>query len=235
MATLIKTPTEMARHDMANGNWRNCGSASSATAYSGMGSSTSDGKTYYRGLLDFDVSAIPSTATISNATLKIYITGGSDTSSKGYYRTKLINKSWTSSRPSWGGGATSGNTTANYLDTTIDGIYLGITGAGFYTFDVTSLLQKWVTAQSSYYGIAIVSFAETTDASNGHTMDGYNKFASLKYIANVLYSGGSSYYPLLTVTYTVTKPVVFNGKEISTIKFNGNAVTSLIFNGTKVF
>jgi len=234
MATLTKTPTEMARHDMANGNWRNCGSASSSTAYSGVGSSTSDGKTYYRCLVNFDISAIPSTATISSATLKLYITGGTAASTQGSYRTKLINQSWTSAKPSWGGGATSGNTTSGYLDST-NGTYNTITGAGFYTFNVTTLLQKWVAAKSSYHGIAIISHTESTDSSTGCVMDGVNSFASMKYIANVLYSGGSSYYPLLTVTYTTTKPVVFNGNEVSTIKFNGNTVTSLVYNGTKIF
>lgn len=233
MATLTKTPTQMARHDLANGNWRNCGGSSSSSAYSGVGSSTADGKTYYRGLMNFDISSIPATATINSASLKFYVTGGTNTSAKAYFRAKLINKSWTSAKPSWGSGATSENHTSNYILTTNSG-YAGVTGAGFYTIDITaSLMSTWVKNQSSYYGLALVADNETTDSSTGYIMDGA-KIASLKHVAHMTYSGGSSYYPTLTVNYTPIN-IGFNGNQVSTIKFNGNTVTSLVYNGTKIF
>lgn len=232
MANLQTTATELARHDMANGNWRNCGGSSSSTAYSGVGSSTADGKTYYRTLVNFDISSIPSTAIVSMAQLKVYVTGGSSTTGTGYYRTRLITQRWTSAKPSWGGGATSGNHESDYIG--INDTYLSITGAGYYRFDVTAILQEWIKNPNKYYGIAITSFTESTDPSTGYVMDGYNTFASLKYIAGMTYSGGSAYYPLLGVEYTPPN-IIFNGNQVSTIKFNGNTVTSLIYNGTKIF
>ena len=232
MSNLTVSSNQMARHDLANGNWRNCGSSSSSNAYSGVGSSTTDGNTYYRGLMNFDISSIPSTSTVSLAQLKVYVTGGSNTTAKGYYRTRLITKSWTSAKPSWGGGATSGNHTADYVG--MEGVYLGITDSGYYRFDVTSIIQEWVKNPSKYYGIALTSFTESTNSSTGYVKDGYNKFASLKHIAGMGYSGGSAYYPVLAVEYT-TPTIKFNGNQVTSIKFNGNAVTSLIYNGTKLF
>src|SRR3990167_1903931 len=163
----------------------------------------------WKALVKFDVSQIPSNATVTSATLNLYINavyGSPGTVS--FYR---LLRNWVENITTWNiydtgaswstAGTGSGT---DYVSTAVliqdPGVALGVK-----TFDLTSQVQSWVSVSQSNYGLLLTNSIATT----------YYNFSSSE---NTM----TSQRPKLTVTYTVpagdtTPPVLSNGSPTGSL------------------
>lgn len=100
---------------------------------------------YYHILLQFDLSSIPTGATINSAKLELYRYYGTDSASALEVGAYQVTSDWTEdvtwdSRPNW--SETPESTTTIY-------------GNDWYQWDLTSLTQKWVSGAVHNYGVAL--------------------------------------------------------------------------------
>ena len=162
-----------------SGGTENPSGASSTADYLRVGFKTASGN--YRTLIKFDLSSIPTGATITSADLKLYYHayGGA----AGYpldisvYRTTV----------DWNEGYLSWSKAENYNSFSYDtATIIAGGGAGYKTWDITSLVQNWVDGTYSNYGILL-----RAPTQSGSTI--YRQFRSKEYGSNV---------PKLVVTYT---------------------------------
>ncbi len=124
-----------------------------------------------RPILKFDVSSIPTSTTISSATLFVY---SYDTAqvrgSFNFYGLYPVTRSWTESQVTWNIAATGINWTTpggDYTATTADATAYKQASAGvWYAFDVTGRVQGWVTTPAGNYGWVL----KVTDE-NQHNQD----------------------------------------------------------------
>jgi hypothetical protein len=103
----------------------------------------------------FDLSSIPSSATVSEATLRLFYDGcdfGPDEVDVGIYKVK---SSWTESTLSW-------NTQPSFVGIAEDVMSLACAGAtGVYVeWDITDLVQDWVSGSASNRGVVVKAAAE---------------------------------------------------------------------------
>ncbi len=134
----------------------------------------------------FDVSGISSTSTVTSAKLRLFgntFSGGNETQNVSVFR---VNNNWVESQATWlnratatpwnnaGGdyvGTTGTQATNAYSVTTISG---GPTGQWF-EFDVTNLVQEWVSGTHVNQGMMLVGSAPASfvyrqsEATNGNT------------------------------------------------------------------
>ena len=114
-----------------------------------------------RALIEFDVSAIPTNAVITNATLRMPAISGSADFNIGAYR---LTESWVEGDGTAGSGATwnersdgvAWNSDGGDFDATaVDTIAASTTGNN--DLDITSLVQNWVNGTSANYGVLLGS------------------------------------------------------------------------------
>ena len=102
-----------------------------------------------RSFIKWNLSGIPSGATINSATLSVYVTGWSSGS------TRIVaiahpNSNWSENTIKW-----------NNMPSTGDAITSGsLTGIGRHTFDVTDAVNDWVDGSRSNYGVVLQSSSE---------------------------------------------------------------------------
>ena len=154
-----------------------------------------------RSLLKFDLSSIPSNATITSASFSLVKTGGSNTSAN--VNVHRITADWTE-----GTGTCSGSTGVSNYSQRLSGTNWGTAGGDFnasveavtsvgsnatYSWSVANLVQNWVNGTDANYGL-LLKYA-TEGFSNQKT------FGSRE-------NSTASNRPVLSVTYTV--PVISN-------------------------
>ena len=143
----------------------------------------------WRGLVNFDLSSIPSGAIITSATLKLAKVGGSSNNLEiGVY--SLTNQ-WSDAYVTWNrrlSGVVWSNAGGDYNSTLISSTIVGSSNVT-YSWDVTSTVQNWVSGTVTNYGLIMKGLSSTT----------YTKyFASL--------DGSTNDYPTLYITYEYFDP-----------------------------
>ena len=109
-----------------------------------------------RGLVKFDVTSIPTSTTITRATLYLYsyqVTG-----STGAYGAYPLTRTFTDTGATWNtyDGTNAWTTAGGDFNTTADGTSAKQSVAGvWYAFDVTSRVQQWIATPSANYGWVI--------------------------------------------------------------------------------
>jgi hypothetical protein len=109
-----------------------------------------------RGLVKFDVTSIPTSTTITRATLYLYsyqVAGSS-----GYYGAYPLTRAFTDTTATWNtyDGTNAWTTAGGDFNSTADGTSAKQSVAGvWYAFDVTSRVQQWITTPSANYGWVI--------------------------------------------------------------------------------
>jgi hypothetical protein len=183
---------------------RNTGSGENNTNY---GSGTTMRVEYSRwnawdefSLVKFDLSSIPSGATITSATLKLVKTGG-DTGAKNLAAHRLT-KNWVESQTTWNIYST-GNNWTNILNVTSD--YAAATATtsvsanATYSWDVTSDVQNFVDAVHTNYGwLMRYPFDSNTDDGVG---------TAFSFIFGTSENATSGNRPVLTVEYSAAPTI----------------------------
>jgi CshA-type fibril repeat protein len=158
-----------------------------------------DGTGIDRLLIRFDLSSIPSSATITSATFSLVKTGLNNTSQT--VNVHRITNDWTEGT----GGCMGTNGVANWNTrmtglswTTAGGDFdataiasVAVVGNATYNWSVTSLVQDWVSGTYSNYGLIVKYATETVDAEK--------EFAASE-------NPTTANRPKLTVTYTLPGP-----------------------------
>jgi Zn-dependent metalloprotease len=108
-----------------------------------------------RTFLEFDLSSIPSSATVSEATLRLFYDGcdfGPDEVDVGIYE---VMGSWTESTLSW-------NTQPSFAWVAEDIVGLGCAGAtnAYVQWDITGLAQDWVSGSAPNHGMVVKAIDE---------------------------------------------------------------------------
>lgn len=205
LATVTKViqPTDGKDTYMQSGTNANNNFGSSQTF--GVGCvATTDSKV--RGLIQFDLSSIPSDAQISKADLKLYYLTGGNTSALMDVSIHKVNRNWLEGTGN--GTATSDGATWNKYDgvtawTSSGGEFNAIpestqrmanATSGFYTWDIKNLTQSWITGTPNH-GILIKGSIESNT-----TTPTFRQFYSSEY-SNI------NYKPQLVVTYTTNDQV----------------------------
>ena len=104
-----------------------------------------------RGLLKFDLSAIPANATISSATLYLYENGNKTGQTTYIYR---VTSDWTESTVTWNTWSTPGG---DFDSSTAYFAYLPEQGNCMVTLDITNLVQTWSRGTHPNYGLMLYS------------------------------------------------------------------------------
>jgi hypothetical protein len=134
-----------------------------------------------RSLAKFDVSGIPAGTPISNARLYLYLWSSCDIGERNHWVTAYrVTSSWSSSSVTW-------NTQPGYGEAYGSALVPSRTW-GWYSIDVTDLLQKWVDGTASNYGLVLRSNESSGDDS------ARLGFLTMNY-------GGTSLDPFIHVTY----------------------------------
>jgi hypothetical protein len=164
----------------------NYGSETRVTVgYDRSGCSGSVGGGVSRGLVSFDLSSIPASATISDAKLHLYFVtscyyyGHSQDRTVTTYR---ADADWSESSVTW-------NNRPGYAEA-YGSASVGVTysGLGWHSFDVTDLVGRWVNGSFSNHGLMVR--APETSGSDFARLQFYSRDRS-----------GTSYDPYLEVTY----------------------------------
>jgi hypothetical protein len=104
-----------------------------------------------RGLLKFDLTSIPSNATITGATLYLYERGNKTGQTTYVYR---VTSNWNESSATWDAWSTPGgdfDASTSYLS------YLPDQNNCMLTMDIANLVQAWVSETYSNYGLLLYS------------------------------------------------------------------------------
>jgi hypothetical protein len=134
-----------------------------------------------RGLVKFDISGIPAGTPIAHARLYLYLWNSCDIGERTHWVTAYrVTSGWSSSSVTW-------NTQPGYGEAYGAALIPSRTW-GWYSFDVTGLLQKWVNGTASNYGLALRS-----NESSG------NDSARLGFLT--MNYDGTSLDPFIDVTY----------------------------------
>ncbi|MHC4739706.1 MAG: DNRLRE domain-containing protein, partial [Planctomycetota bacterium] len=145
-------------------------------------------------IIKWDLSSIPTDATVTEATLYLYlvVTGGDSTYNMGVHKMINVNPvisalTWNTydGTNSWTGG---GNGGQNDIATAEDIPAVNNTLNEYKTWSVTNMVADWVSAPSGNYGMMV-------NADTGATIDSQRLFASTD-------DSDSSVRPKLIVTYT---------------------------------
>ena len=106
-------------------------------------------RTLDRSLLRFDLSSVPAEATVLSASFRAYLVQSSSTPPTLNVELKQINTAWEEMTVTW-------NTPLDY--TGMDNVLAVGMAAGYYSWDVTSLVQTWLSSDAgSNYGLALWS------------------------------------------------------------------------------
>ncbi len=112
-----------------------------------------------RALLQFNISSIPSTDTILNATVKVYLEAATGSSNITISVYRIISP-WTESGASWNNRTNSSlwsSAGGDYEITKIDSkIFLNSSG-NYYNFTITKLARNWLNGTYNNYGIILIA------------------------------------------------------------------------------
>lgn len=147
--------------------------------------------------LNFDLTAIPEHATVTNAELLFYRIGdyyGYDMD--GTYEAHLINESWTSSTATWE------NLSTSYEQTVIASLDYTRGTTGWFDFDVTDATAGLVANPSENLGFMILIDFVLNSSTNGHI----SKIHSSE-------SSEESLQPKIVVEYTATPIITDNAPD----------------------
>ena len=111
-----------------------------------------------RAFVQFDLSSIPSSATVSEATLRLFY-DGCDSDPDVDVGIFEVMSSWAESTLSW-------NTQPSFAGSAEDIVSLACAGAtGVYVeWDITGLVQDWVSGSASNHGVAMKAVEEVGDS-----------------------------------------------------------------------
>jgi hypothetical protein len=117
----------------------------SSSAGSNYGTATTlQVRSGYTSLLQFNLAPVPTGTTVAKATLRVYV---DSVTTAGSFNVKPVNAAWTETGVTW--------TSAPALGTAVAGpISVGTTGQ-FIVVDVTSLVQGWLNAPATNFGLAL--------------------------------------------------------------------------------
>jgi hypothetical protein len=133
-----------------------------------LGVGRPSGRTLYRSLLRFDLSAIPDGATVLDASFRAYLVQSSGSHFTHNVELKRIDTAWDEMTVTW-------NTPLEYTE--LDNVLAVGTLAGYYGWDVTSLVQGWMSGvDGANHGLALWSEDEAavdwrSFASRENTLD----------------------------------------------------------------
>ena len=112
-----------------------------------------------RGIIRFDTASIPTTATLTKATLWLYSYDATQTKgSSGFYGAYPLTKDWTEAGVTWSttNGSAGWTTPGGDFDATPDGTSRKQgTASTWYNFDVSNRVQTWITAPAGNFGWVI--------------------------------------------------------------------------------
>jgi len=147
-------------------------------------------------IIKWDLSAIPTSATVTEATLYLYQTSSGGDSSYDVPVHKIVNVNpiistctWNTydGTNSWTGGSDGGQGDADAAEDTPS---LNSANNEYKTWSVTNMVQDWVTAPSSNYGMLV-------NSDDVASADSWRYFASTE-------DGNTPYRPKLIVSYTTS-------------------------------
>lgn len=174
-------------------------------------------------LVRFDVSSIPSSATVISATLELCLVGTRNGAVDKTLNLHEVTGSWTEgSGTGVDGQAVSGvnwNTRPSNNSTSLDGKVVGSSAGTWYAFNIKDLTQAWINGSKANNGIILM---EDAPSSSSGTKD----FASSEYATvsqrpklTVIYSSGTTPTPTPTATPTpTTGPTPTSGVPTSGLK-----------------
>ncbi|MBI5001016.1 MAG: tandem-95 repeat protein [Euryarchaeota archaeon] len=154
--------------------------------------------TYYKTLLQFDLSSIPPGSRVTAATLGLYQSSQLNTAgvTVGVYR---LTRSWTEGTGTYtstGDGATWNTYNGVSAWTTPGGDYAATqyasvvqTTSGWYTFDVRQLFDEWTYGTYANFGLALVGVSGSSN--------NWKEYWSSDYVT------GPTFRPYVTITYTI--------------------------------
>ncbi len=143
-----------------------------------------------RGLVQFNLSAIPSNAIIDSASLMMYHNTNSGSEIINIYR---INRAWTETGSTWStyNGTNNWTTAGGDFDTTVySTLNVGATTNVYKNWNIKSLAQAWTSGSLANYGLMMRRYPEVASGS----------FKDMKFSPR---EGSSSEYPKLYVAYRV--------------------------------
>jgi hypothetical protein len=146
--------------------WMNAGDWPNSTFDYGIlvGNSPESSFRAMRGLVMFDLSSIPSDATIINATLHLHLRGSNPADpSDMVITTYRITRPWAEMEATW-------NNTASACGKSYGSAAVGVWPLHFY-FDVRELVERWVTGTSNYGLMLIGAESGPTDFRVFHTKE----------------------------------------------------------------
>lgn len=179
-----------------------------------------------RGLIQFDLSAIPNNAEITSASLRLQKIGGKNGSHN--LSVHRITSAWTEGTGGCSdgtkGNATWNRRTTNTAWTTAGGDFentaaatIAVSSNGTYTWGITNLVQNWVNGTNPNYG-ALLKF--TTESGGDEEKD----FATREHstVAN---------RPRLILSYTIPVTATVNVVDVSCFGGNNGSLTANVIGG----
>lgn len=155
---------------------------------------SSDGTELYRSLVQFDLSSIPSGSVINSATLSLYCDEEASSTDDNVWVHRAT-ASWSESTATWN-NQPSHEATASAVTT--------ITGLGWFSWDIKSLVQGWVNGSFPNYGMKLIG--EETDTGSW----------------KIFYSSDVGVYPTLRPKLTIT----YNRYPVASSPTPGGASTT---------
>ncbi|MAG32028.1 MAG: hypothetical protein CL908_14190 [Deltaproteobacteria bacterium] len=133
-----------------------------------------------RTLLEFDLSSLPSNVTVTSAVASLWVSGKDDPGDP--VTVHRVTKNWAENGARW-------KNAAEDFDSTVEASFAPTQEDRFYTFDIASLVEKWLDGTHQNHGVMLIATSSGTEA----------KFASREWDT-------PSQRPCMGVTYGI--PVV---------------------------
>lgn len=162
----------------------------SRAVYAGMDSSNA----VYRTLLYFDLSTIPGDVQIESAVLRMYSV--QDRTSAGQFTACMIESSWDPDNVTWNSQPP--------IQPPVSGNTVKISASGWYSWNITSMVQLWLADRQRNYGLMIISREdeENFDTHQFHSAQTY------------FYK---EYKPVLEIEYRHKNAVVLSARDTANI------------------
>src|SRR3989344_3934555 len=174
-------------------------------------------------LVHFDISLIPFGATISSATLSLYISSNTGNGGRNTVNLYRLNRDWIETQATWNAYATGNSwTTAGIgsgadMSTVVDSVpTVGYSPANIWAnFDVISLVQGWVNGTNQNYGVTV--FPSGGPSVNVYSSE-YGIDTMLRPKLTITYTGGTT--PPPSDTSIPTTPTNLSATAVSSSQIN---------------
>ena len=174
-------------------------------------------------LVHFDISLIPFGATISSATLSLYISSNTGNGGRNTVNLYRLNRDWIETQATWNAYATGNSwTTAGIgsgtdMSTVVDSVStVGYSPANIWAnFDVISLVQGWVNGTNQNYGVTV--FPSGGPSVNVYSSE-YGIDTMLRPKLTITYTGGTT--PPPSDTSIPTTPTNLSATAVSSSQIN---------------